>query len=387
MPLHAWLPRAHPIAPAQLSALMSGVMIKVAIYGLVRVEFEWLGVPPRWFGLALLATRPGLFARRRGVRALPARAEAAAGVSLDRERRDHRARPRRVAAVRARAARTWAAFALAAALLHTLNHAVFKALLFLGAGAFERAVGALELDRLGGLLRRMPWTGGAFLVGCDGDRRAAAAERVRLGVADAAGAAARPVPSAARRRARRRGRARGARRDGGARGVLLRQGRRARAARPAAARQSARRRSSRPAGCASAWRRSPVLCVVLGLVPGLGPADARRPGSVAGRRRAGAEPVCILPGTGSLPPLAIALALAGTRRGLSRLRGRRRAAPAPSWACGQLVEPALSWTSAGFTKPLRLVLEAVLRPQREIEVVRERRGGRRASPTRATSRT
>ena len=67
--------------------------------------------------------------------------------------------------LRARGAETWAAFALAAALLHTLNHAVFKALLFLGAGAFERAVGSLELDRLGGLLRRMPWTGGAFLVG------------------------------------------------------------------------------------------------------------------------------------------------------------------------------------------------------------------------------
>ena len=67
--------------------------------------------------------------------------------------------------LRARGADGWAAFALAAALLHTLNHAVFKALLFLGAGAFERAVGSLELDRLGGLLRRMPWTGGAFLVG------------------------------------------------------------------------------------------------------------------------------------------------------------------------------------------------------------------------------
>ena len=52
------------------------------------------------------------------------------------------------------------------------------------------------------------------------------------------------------------------------------------------------------------------------------------------------------------------------------LRGRRAAAPAPTWACGQLVEPQLRWTSAGFTKPLRLVLEAVLRPQREIEVVR-----------------
>src|SRR5581483_9698656 len=67
--------------------------------------------------------------------------------------------------LRARGQETWAAFALGAALLHTLNHALFKSLLFLGAGAFERAAGALELDRLGGLLRRMPWTGGAFLLG------------------------------------------------------------------------------------------------------------------------------------------------------------------------------------------------------------------------------
>ena len=63
--------------------------------------------------------------------------------------------------------------------------------------------------------------------------------------------------------------------------------------------------------------------------------------------------------------------LAGLTAGLVVLRGRRSAAPAPTWACGQLVEPRLRWTSAGFTKPLRLVLEAVLRPQREIEVRRE----------------
>ena len=67
--------------------------------------------------------------------------------------------------LRARGADSWAAFALGAALLHTVNHAVFKSLLFLGSGAFERAVGSLELDRIGGLLRRMPWTAGAFLVG------------------------------------------------------------------------------------------------------------------------------------------------------------------------------------------------------------------------------
>ena len=75
-----------------------------------------------------------------------------------------------------------------------------------------------------------------------------------------------------------------------------------------------------------------------------------------------------LPGTGSLPTAGIAIALVAITGGLALLRGRRSAAPAPNWACGQLVEPRLSWTSAGFTKPLRLVLEAVLRPEREITV-------------------
>ena len=165
MPLHVWLPRAHPIAPAPVSALMSGVMIKVAIYGLVRVLVDWVGVLPVWFGVLVL-----------GLGAL----SAVGGVVYALFQHDLK----RLLALhsienigiivlglgaclvlRARGAETWAAFALAAALLHTLNHAIFKALLFLGAGAFERAVGSLELDRLGGLLRRMPWTGGAFLVG------------------------------------------------------------------------------------------------------------------------------------------------------------------------------------------------------------------------------
>ena len=73
-----------------------------------------------------------------------------------------------------------------------------------------------------------------------------------------------------------------------------------------------------------------------------------------------------MPGTGSLPTVGIAVALVGLTVALALLRGNRRAAPAPTWASGQLVEPALHWTSAGFTKSLRLVLEFVLRPEREI---------------------
>ena len=165
MPLHSWLPRAHPIAPAPLSALMSGVMIKIAIYGLVRVLVDWAGVLPLGIGVLVLAL--GALSAVGGVvyaifqhelkQLLAFHSIENVGIIL--------LGLGACLVLRARGADTWAAFALGAALLHTLNHALFKALLFLGAGSFERAVGALELDRLGGLLRRLPWTGGAFLLG------------------------------------------------------------------------------------------------------------------------------------------------------------------------------------------------------------------------------
>ena len=165
MPLHVWLPRAHPIAPAPVSALMSGVMIKIAIYGLVRVLVEWVGVLPVWFGVLVLAV--GMLSALGGV------VYALFQHDLKRLLALHSIENIGIIVLglgaclllRARGADQWAGFALAAALLHTLNHAVFKSLLFLGAGSFERSVGSLELDRLGGLLRRMPWTGAAFLVG------------------------------------------------------------------------------------------------------------------------------------------------------------------------------------------------------------------------------
>jgi hydrogenase-4 component B len=112
-----------------------------------------------------------------------------------------------------------------------------------------------------------------------------------------------------------------------------------------------------------------ALCVGLGVVPGLvtptlaGLAPGADP-EVLGRH-AGLD----VPGTGSLPTLALVLALFLLTAALVRARGTHRAATAPTWACGQVVAPALNWTSAGFTKPLRLVLESVLRPRRELEVV------------------
>jgi hydrogenase-4 component B len=105
---------------------------------------------------------------------------------------------------------------------------------------------------------------------------------------------------------------------------------------------------------------------VLGLVPGVlfEPLAEIEPWAPAAPSGIGLD----VPGTGALPTAAIALVLAGLVGALALARGSRSAAPAPSWACGQPVEPELQWTSAGFTKPLRLVLEVVLRPEREIAV-------------------
>jgi hydrogenase-4 component B len=105
-------------------------------------------------------------------------------------------------------------------------------------------------------------------------------------------------------------------------------------------------------------------CGVLGVAPGLlfGVLVGLAPWSAPSATTIGLH----VPGTGSLPTAGIGLALVALTGGFALLRGRRSAAPAPTWVSGQLVEPSLNWTSPGFTKPLRLVLESVLRPQREI---------------------
>ena len=165
MPFHSWLPRAHPLAPAHISALMSGVMIKLALYGLVRVLFEWLAPPGLWVGVTLLAV--GALSCLGGVLYALMQHE------LKRLLAFHSIENVGIVALGLGASLvfrdigqpTWSAIAFAAALLHALNHALFKGLLFLGAGAFSKAVGGLELDRLGGLLRRMPWTGATFALG------------------------------------------------------------------------------------------------------------------------------------------------------------------------------------------------------------------------------
>ena len=166
IPLHLWLPRAHPIAPTPVSALMSGLMLKTAVYGFVRFSFDFLGGGPAWAGYLVLIA--GAVSGVLGVlyaigehdlkRLLAYHSEENIGIiymGLG-----------AALIFLANQAPAWAALALVAALFHTLNHAIFKSLLFLGAGAIADATHTLDIDELGGLLNRLPFTGTTFLIGC-----------------------------------------------------------------------------------------------------------------------------------------------------------------------------------------------------------------------------
>jgi len=165
IPLHVWLPLAHPAAPSHVSALMSGVMIKLGIYGLLRVSLDWLGVGPPWWGAALLIA--GAASSVIGVlyalvehdlkRLLAFHSIENIGIIL---LGIGSAALYRVAGLDA-----LALLGLIAALYHTVNHAAFKALLFLGAGAVVHATGTRNMEAMGGLIKRMPWTAACFLIG------------------------------------------------------------------------------------------------------------------------------------------------------------------------------------------------------------------------------
>jgi hydrogenase-4 component B len=165
IPLHVWLPRAHPAAPSHVSALMSGVMIKLGVYGLARVAFDWLGVGPAWWGGLVLVV--GAVSAVLGV--LYALIEH----DLKRLLAYHSVENIGIILLglgvgmlfQAYGLPGLAALALVAALYHTLNHVVFKSLLFMGAGAVLHATRTRNMEELGGLIKRMPQTAVFFLVG------------------------------------------------------------------------------------------------------------------------------------------------------------------------------------------------------------------------------
>ena len=164
VPLHFWLPGAHAAAPSHVSALLSGVMLKMGIYGLLRV-MSLLGAVPAWWGWTLLGL--GLLSGVLGVlwalgqhdikRVLAYSSVENIGIIL---------LGMGIGALgSAHHQPVVAVLGFTGAVLHTLNHALFKSLLFLGAGAVVRATGTRVIDELGGVGRRMPWTAAAFLVG------------------------------------------------------------------------------------------------------------------------------------------------------------------------------------------------------------------------------
>ena len=163
-PVHVWLPDAHPAAPSHVSALMSGVMIKMGIYGLLRT-LSFLGPPEAWWGTLLVIL--GAITGVGGV------LHALAQHQLKRLLAYSSIENMGIIAIgmglgilgQSRGAPAVAFLGYAGALLHVLNHGLFKGLLFQGAGAIIQATGARDLDSLGGLSRRMPVTSSAFLLG------------------------------------------------------------------------------------------------------------------------------------------------------------------------------------------------------------------------------
>src|SRR5712692_9733521 len=166
VPLHVWLPLAHPAAPSHVSALMSGVMTKVAVYGFIRVVFDLLG-QPSWSASVLVLFLGGITAvmgilyamMEKDLKRLLAYSTienvgiifVSLGLAL---------------AFKANELQAAAALAMTAALFHVLNHSIFKSLLFFGSGAVLTATGERDMEKLGGLIDGMPLTAFTFLAGC-----------------------------------------------------------------------------------------------------------------------------------------------------------------------------------------------------------------------------
>ena len=372
MPVHTWLPRAHPVAPSHISAVMSGVMLKVALYGLIRVIFEWAAPAPRWLGFTLLAV--GALSSLGGVLYAIVQREVKRLLAFSSIENVGIIVLALGAAVLlgSDGDPLLSAIAFAAALLHIANHAAFKGLLFLAAGAIGDETGGLELDRLGGLLRRMPWTGATFLVGCAAiagipPLNGFASEWLTLqsllhvGFSHSAGVSVAGALAAAALAA---GAALAVFCFVKVAGLVLLGAPRSEGARTAV---------ERPAATRAALTLSAGLCVALAATAGLLVPTLAHLGP--GHLRPGAGATVAVPGSGGLPALGLVIGVVALTTLVRRLTGAvPRSKAAPAWTSGQVVEPSLAWTSAGFTKPLRLVLEVVLRPRREFEIV-ERPGG------------
>ena len=383
VPLHVWLPKAHPAAPSHVSALMSGVMLKVAIYGLLRFAFDLIApaegpLPAAWgWTVLVLGT-----------------VSAVVGVLLALQQHDlkrllafHSVENVGIILMGAGVAmllrgvpgaEALATLALAAALLHTLNHAAFKGLLFLGAGSVIARTGVRNMEELGGLARRMPWTAWLFLLGAIaisalpplngfvsewmtfqalllGGARLAGASGLFAGVAAALLALTGGLAAACFAKAF---------------GVTF-------LGRPRS--EHAAHATESPAPMIAAMVLLAGACVAVGLFPGYAMRLLERPtGELLGGSGALGVvtvrgPLVLSAGEGlsstSLPVTGAAALFAALALGIWIVRGWPRRSPrrlAPTWTCGMTPTSRFDYTATAFAKPLRLIFAALYRPRRQI---------------------
>lgn len=371
IPLHVWLPRAHPVAPSHVSALMSGVMLKVGIYGLLRVAWDLLGGGPAWWGALVLGL--GLLSAVLGVlyalmehdlkRLLAFHSIENVGIVLIGV-----GAGLLLAALGHPAA---AALALGAGLFHALNHALFKALLFLGAGAVQQATRTRDLEELGGLIRRMPQTAVLFLLGSAAisalpPLNGFASEWLTFQALLALGQVA-DVRLAV--------------------GALLAAGLLGLTGALAAAcfvkafgvaflglprSHAADQASEAPLALRSGMGLLALGCVVFGLLPGLAVQLLVVPtAQLAGVALPSAGPTLVVtPGAGLVPPALLGGLIAASALALLATRlfgGSRVARSVPTWACGYALVPRMQYGSTAFAKPIRLFFRAIVRPERAVE--------------------
>lgn len=379
LPLHAWLPRAHPEAPSPVSALLSAAMVNLGIYGIIRVDVQLLGPGPRWWGLTLLIAG--------GASALYGVLQASVATDLKRLLAYSTTENIGLITLALGAAMLLsgagsldtAAVAAIAALLHLIAHSAFKSLGFLAAGSVLATTGLRDLDRLGGLARRMPGTTALFGVAALGaaglplgagflgewlliqslmHARADHDITITLVTPLAVGAVALTAGLGVAAMVKAFGI-----------GFLARP----RSDAAAAAREA-------PATMLAAMMLPAFGCVVLAVAPGtVGPLLHRVLETLPVSGNAPTLGVYLrIPGLdASMSPGLLAAVLAAAAMIVligSRWRARQRPSPAtvPLWACGaDELSPRMQYTATSFAQPLQQVFDDVLRTDTAVEVTRQ----------------